>query len=311
MLNLDWNNRECSKLYLVKGKTMNDYTGKVCPYCKTAFKPGDEIVVCSECDMPHHKDCWIENRGCTTFGCTGTIQSADSDDSSVTAREMKFEDARHNAEEAVYCTKCGVQNKSTSLFCPQCGNRLSTSVAAQAPTSQQTNHLNTSPYAYVNQQGATYYQGGNNTCFSCNNTETDADIQKLVGVKSEYYIPQFQEMRAQNKKNTWNWSAFLIAPYWMIYRKMYTYGATVLGISFVLSLLGASAGYLLPLCGHVALGVFGNYIYMSFLEKKAVQVKAMNEPYRTQFIAQNSGTSPTAAILTAAGYSFLIAILSL
>ena len=41
---------------------MNDYTGKICPYCKTAFKPDDEIVVCSECDMPHHKDCWIENQ---------------------------------------------------------------------------------------------------------------------------------------------------------------------------------------------------------------------------------------------------------
>ena len=23
---------------------MNDYTGKICPYCKTAFKPDDEIV---------------------------------------------------------------------------------------------------------------------------------------------------------------------------------------------------------------------------------------------------------------------------
>ena len=47
---------------------MNDYTGKICPYCKTAFKPDDEIVVCSECDMPHLKDCWIQNQGCTTFG---------------------------------------------------------------------------------------------------------------------------------------------------------------------------------------------------------------------------------------------------
>ena len=127
----------------------------------------------------------------------------------------------------------------------------------------------------------------------------------------EYYIPQFQEMSVQNKKNTWNWSAFLAAPYWMIYRKMYAYGAAVLGISFILSLLGASAGYLLPLCGHVALGAFGNYIYMSFLEKKAIQVKAMNEPYKTQFIAQNSGTNATAAVLAAVGYGFLKIILSL
>ena len=90
---------------------MNDYTGKICPYCKTAFKPDDEIVVCSECDMPHHKDCWIENQGCTTFGCLGTIKTADNDNSSVTTREMSFEDISPSAGATVYCTKCGAQMK--------------------------------------------------------------------------------------------------------------------------------------------------------------------------------------------------------
>ena len=70
---------------------MNDYTGKVCPFCKTEFKPNDDIVVCSECDMPHHKDCWIENQGCTTFGCLGTIKSADNTATSVTSQHMDFE----------------------------------------------------------------------------------------------------------------------------------------------------------------------------------------------------------------------------
>lgn len=276
---------------------MNDYTGKICPYCKTAFKPDDEIVVCSECDMPHHKDCWIENQGCTTFGCLGTIKTADNDNSSVTTREMSFEDISPSAGATVYCTKCG--------------NRLSTSVSAQAPAFQQSDPANTNPYAYVNQQGAAYYQGSNTTSFGYNTAEIDADIQMLIGVKSEYYIPKFQEMRVQNKKNTWNWPAFLIAPYWMIYRKMYAYGAAVLGISFVLSLLGTTIGSLLSLCGYIALGIFGNYIYMNFLEKKATQVKAMNEPYKTQFVMQNSGVNSTAAILTAVGYVLLIIILSL
>ena len=56
---------------------MNEYVGKICPYCKTELKENDDIVVCSICDMPHHKDCWIENQGCTTFGCLGTIKAAD------------------------------------------------------------------------------------------------------------------------------------------------------------------------------------------------------------------------------------------
>ena len=34
-------------------------------------------MVCSACEMPHHKDCWIENQGCTTFGCQGTIRGVD------------------------------------------------------------------------------------------------------------------------------------------------------------------------------------------------------------------------------------------
>ena len=97
----------------------------------------------------------------------------------------------------------------------------------------------------------------------------------------------------------------------MLYRKMYAYGAAVLGISFVLSLLGTTIGSLLSLCGYIALGIFGNYIYMNFLEKKATQVKAMNEPYKTQFVMQNSGVNSTAAILTAVGYVLLVIILSL
>ena len=54
-----------------------DFIGKICPYCKTEFKEGDDVVVCSNCEMPHHKECWIENKACTTFGCTGTMSGGE------------------------------------------------------------------------------------------------------------------------------------------------------------------------------------------------------------------------------------------
>lgn len=291
---------------------MNDYTGKVCPYCKTAFKPDDKIVICSECDMPHHKDCWIENQGCTTFGCLGTIESADdNDNSSVTTREMKLEDVQQSVGKVVYCTKCGAQNAGTSLFCSKCGNRLSTSAATETSTFQQSNSLNIDPHAYVNRQGDTYQKVNSYAHLDYNDTEVDADIQMLIGVNSDYYLPKFQEIRGLNKKNTWNWPAFLITPYWMIYRKMYVYGAVALGISFVLPLLENTIGYLLLLCGYIALGIFGNYIYMDFLKKKAIKVKAMNEPFKTRFVVKNSGVNSIAAVLTAVVYAFFIIILSL
>lgn len=290
---------------------MNDYTGKICPYCKTAFQPDDEIVVCSECDMPHHKDCWVENQGCTTFGCIGTIKSADNGSSSVTAREIELEDTRQPGGAVVYCTKCGAPNANTSSFCSKCGSRLTTAAAAQGPAFRQANPASTNPYAYAVWQGAAYCQSGSAASFGYSSAGADADIQKLVGTKSEYYLPKFQEMKAQNKKTSWNWPAFLVSPYWMIYRKMYAYGAVVLGVSFVLSLLGATVGFLLALCGYIALGLFGNYIYLNFLEKKALQAKAMNEPFKAQFLAQNGGVNSTAAVLAAVGYAILMIVLSL
>lgn len=57
-----------------------EFVGKVCPYCKSEITEEDDIVICSVCEMPHHKECWIENKGCTTFGCTGTIMGIDYND---------------------------------------------------------------------------------------------------------------------------------------------------------------------------------------------------------------------------------------
>ena len=53
-----------------------EYIGKTCPYCRFPIKPGEDIVVCPACKVPHHEDCWRENGGCTTYGCTGVVASA-------------------------------------------------------------------------------------------------------------------------------------------------------------------------------------------------------------------------------------------
>lgn len=53
----------------------NIYVGKTCPYCKTPFKQDDTIAVCNSCFMPHHLACWQANEGCTTYGCTGLIDT--------------------------------------------------------------------------------------------------------------------------------------------------------------------------------------------------------------------------------------------
>lgn len=109
---------------------MKEYIGKTCPFCKTEFSADDDIVVCSNCDMPHHKECWIENQGCTTFGCTGTIQGVDGSVNSVTSTGFNYSDNQSVASANVYCTSCGAPNARTQSFCTKCGTRLSSSTPA-------------------------------------------------------------------------------------------------------------------------------------------------------------------------------------
>ncbi|GHU64755.1 hypothetical protein AGMMS49983_11180 [Clostridia bacterium] len=52
-----------------KIRKRNSVIEKICPYCMTEIKVDEEVVLCSQCDMPHHRECWTENGGCTTFGC--------------------------------------------------------------------------------------------------------------------------------------------------------------------------------------------------------------------------------------------------
>lgn len=152
------------------GHTMEEYIGKICPYCKTAFAEGDEIVQCSACEMPHHKDCWIENQGCTTFGCQGTIRGLDGQAYSqmmaqgaqrgqqaeayqrpvygqngymFAGQSQMAERPAFGAQSAVYggaaqgagkvCPNCGAQNIGDSIFCAHCGARMA---QADAPAGQ-------------------------------------------------------------------------------------------------------------------------------------------------------------------------------
>ena len=325
---------------------MNKYIGKNCPYCKTAFTLQDEIIVCSACDMPHHKECWVENQGCTTFGCLGTIKAADNAVSSVTTTQMSYDEASNVG--FVFCTSCGTKNANTSSFCTACGTRLVTipQRAPQPPVYTQSDPANTDPYAYTQRQPNAPYQqntpyqqngyqqnsyqqngyqqngyqqngyqqngyrnGGYNGYQSYQTNPGEAELQQLVGTKTEYYMPRFRELKVATKKTSWNWAAFLITPYWLMYRKMYAYAAAVLGVDFVISALSNVSNNwftnsFLPMSligAYVASGLFANWIYMDFLEKKAGQARNMAEPMRSQYLASNGGVNVTAAVLAAVG----------
>lgn len=82
---------------------MESYVGKVCPFCKTELKEGDAVIVCPSCGIAHHKSCWAENGGCTTFGC----------------KEQQY--AAQPPRPAAVCGTCGNALEDGQDFCPKCG----------------------------------------------------------------------------------------------------------------------------------------------------------------------------------------------
>lgn len=108
---------------------MDRYMGKVCPYCKTPFKEDDDIVICSACEMPHHKECWIENKGCTTFGCLGTIKAADADPADGETVLLPTEEPSVNR----FCPRCGAPIAAGNAFCGSCGSPASPSAPVPVP----------------------------------------------------------------------------------------------------------------------------------------------------------------------------------
>ncbi len=82
---------------------MENYIGKICPFCKTEITEADAVKVCPACGIPHHEGCWEENHGCTTFGCS----------------EQHYE-PQHTNPTAV-CSNCGAPLGDGQDFCPKCG----------------------------------------------------------------------------------------------------------------------------------------------------------------------------------------------
>ena len=82
---------------------MENYIGKICPFCKTEIKEGDDVKVCPACNIPHHAGCWEENKGCTTFGCS----------------EQHYEAQGTNPTDV--CANCGATLGDGQAFCPKCG----------------------------------------------------------------------------------------------------------------------------------------------------------------------------------------------
>ena len=287
---------------------MNNYVGKLCPFCKSEIKDYEEIVVCSDCGMPHHKNCWIENKGCTTFGCLGTIvggqKFADPKADDVVI-DLYDSEPIHNQNNA-FCGHCGSPIQPGYNFCVKCGCSL-TPNSYKTPNNMNNYYQNNNPYAQPTYNNYSYQQPTNNNyqnsytnnyqyASQANNYNGDLDT-RLIGIeKADYYRGQFEKIRTSNNNVTWNWAACLLSPAWYFYRKMYTEGAIFGAVAF-LSSYAPGLNLFITLAIAIFSGMFGNKFYRDYIEKNKKIVMNMPEPQKTMEINKLGGTSIVAIII--------------
>ncbi|MEG0843740.1 MAG: hypothetical protein RRZ84_05920 [Romboutsia sp.] len=117
-------------------------------------------------------------------------------------------------------------------------------------------------------------------------------LAKFIDKNFEYYIGKFDKIQMTNSKRTWNWASFLFASYWALYRKMYSLGIIVLCTNFVISYIPV-IGWLCNIAIWVAMGLYGNSIYLDHINKNIGLIESNNIESKDELIKRKGGVNPT------------------
>ena len=195
-----------------------------CPVCDRNFTDEDDIVICPHCATPHHRECYKAlghcfNQDKHSEGFDYTASKSDEADSDVNVDTQYYQPPVKENDKTV-CSQCGAEISNDSPFCSQCGARQSDAHYKEYSPLNDFGFNNTTHRKY---EGDTQTIDG----------KSIADVAAVVRTNTEKFIPKF----LKNKKVSWNWSAFIFGPYYLLYRKMYKQGIIFLALSLITSFM--------------------------------------------------------------------------
>lgn len=86
------------------------YTNYKCPVCKNDFNEEDDVVVCPECGIPHHRECYIQNGKCINEEKHGTNEPIE-----VEFKNIKEEQEISASSETEYSPKESENNNTQQV----------------------------------------------------------------------------------------------------------------------------------------------------------------------------------------------------
>lgn len=91
----------------------------LCNLCHLSLLAGDIPHICPECHSPSHDECWQENGGCGTYGCSHAPELS---------KQASPETLTYWGQESKICPACSQEIKAAALKCRFCGVGFQTSV---------------------------------------------------------------------------------------------------------------------------------------------------------------------------------------
>ncbi len=201
------------------------YTGISCAACGKPFTAEDDVVVCPECGTPYHRACYKERGGCVyeQRHAEGYVWQPPkvAPGPSVPLEEQQHE---HQAEDGyVMCSRCGTVNPAGRERCELCGYPLK-ETGERIPAGDRETPEGGSFAEYVRDQ----YNVDPNEKLS--DELTAREVAAYVGPNALSFLYKFRAMLQRKTPVSFNIGAFLFSGLYCFYRKMYAWGAILLGI---------------------------------------------------------------------------------
>lgn len=206
------------------------YIKENCSLCNEIFDEHSDVVVCPECGTPVHRHCWQAAGACPNAVCHGDAEFVWKPTQVAAQPEPNDE---HPAEQPTnLCDHCGEYSEPGVPFCINCGAEQGRSspmeLFKEMSLEREKAFLRDFPAHWVN--GKELRAG--DTVAGQPIEEICLQLRSTQRV-TERYLSRF----ARQRKLSWNWAAFLMGPYWMFFRKLFTpaviFGAVALAITFM------------------------------------------------------------------------------
>lgn len=229
-----------------------DYTNEICKGCNQPIKEDDDIVVCPVCGTPQHRACWNENGDCAN----------------AYLHDEGFVWQKSQPAEPQEPPKAEEPQPNTV---PVIGR-----MPAFEQLAQEAQNLEA---IFLKDQVA----------------HKDEEIDGVSVADAGYYLQtgahRYIRRLRKGKKLGWNWGAFIFAPAWFFYRRLYKFGAIFLALVVSLNLFSYSFLEKIDIQMQEVYTVMEKYIAEEGSTAAAGEKLAENEEFMTAYaaMAKNMG----------------------